>query len=115
MSTFSTKEMLSAAEKLEIDARKIREAIDIVEHTVRPDQSSFEGTRAEQLEAFIAKNGGHATRPQIIAKSGIPPGTVASLLGSKKKFSKDTRGFWHVKAKSQEVPAPKQQAEAATA
>ncbi len=109
----STKEMLAAAEKLEVDAKKIREAVDIVEHTVRFDPCPFEGTRAEQLAAFIEKNNGHATRQEIIAGSGIPAGTVASLLGSKKKFTKDQRGFWHVKTKSQEVPASKQQVEAA--
>ncbi len=101
----STKDMIRAAEHLEADAKKLREAADIIEHSVRFEPSAQNGTRAEQLASFIESRGGQATRTEIISESGIPAGTIASLLGSKKKFTKDARDFWHVKPKHQEVPA----------
>ncbi len=93
-----TTELVKTAEKLEQDAKKLREAAEILSHTTPVvEKQEYSGTRAEQLTAFLASCGGGATRPQIVDKSGIPAGTIASLLGSGKKFDKDKRGFWHPK------------------
>lgn len=107
----STKEMVKTAEKLELDAKKLREAADIMQHNIRFEPSTFDGTRAEQLAAFIEKHGGKATRTEIVEESGIPPGTVASLLGTGKKFEKDKSGFWHSKPHRQEVPSATESAQ----
>ena len=101
----STKDMIRTATRMEEDAKKLREAADILEHSVRFEPQETHGTRAEQLAQFIDKCGGKATRTEIVQQSGVPAGTIASLLGSKKKFVKDNRDFWHVRPKSQEVPA----------
>lgn len=101
----STKDMIRAATRMEEDARKLREAADILDHSVRFEPQETHGTRADQLVAFIEKRGGKATRTEIVRESGVPTGTVASLLGSKKKFVKDAKDFWHVKAPAQEVPS----------
>ncbi len=100
----STKDMIRAATRMEEDAKKLREAADILDHAVRFEPVETHGTRAEQLAAFIEQRGGKATRTEIVRDSGVPPGTIASLLGSTKKFVKDKSDFWHVKPKPQEVP-----------
>lgn len=91
------KELERAAKKFEEDAKKLREAAQILSRAGAPETADYNGTRADQLAKFIEKHGGAAERKLIIAESGIPAGTVASLLGSKKKFEKDRRGFWHPK------------------
>ncbi len=101
-----TKDMIRAAAKLEDDAKKLREAAAIMEHTPLVEATDQAGTKAEQLAAFIAAQGGGATRTQIVHGSGIKPGTIASLLGTKKKFQKDGRGYWHVKPKHSELQPP---------
>lgn len=93
----STNDMVKTAEKLEEDARKLREAADILEHNISFEPSVYNGTRAEQLEEFIAKRGGKVTRTEIVKHSGIPHGTIASLLGTGKRFVRDSNDNWHVK------------------
>ncbi len=99
------KELSNTAAKLESDAKKLREAAEIMNRQNKSDPVPYSGTRAEQLAKFLEGHGGGATRTEIVLESGIPPGTVASLLGSKKKFAKDSKGFWHPKKHVQEVPA----------
>lgn len=93
----NTKEMVKTAERLEEDAKKLREAADILEHNIRFEPSAYNGTRAEQLESFIREHGGAVTRTEIVKNSGIPHGTIASLLGSNKRFFKDAKDNWHIK------------------
>ena len=50
--------------------------------------------RSEQLKDFL-KSEGPQTRQQIIAKSGIPLGTLGMLL-QKEPFRKDEHGRWFV-------------------
>lgn len=104
----STKEILKTADKFEADARKLREAAEILAHSTSGEIKPYSGTRAEQLAAFIQEHGGAATRTEIVEESGIPPGTVASLLGTGKRFAKDHRGYWKPKPKpaQAEVMAP---------
>ncbi len=97
----SRKQLLATAIRLESDAKKLREAADILSHGSKIEPEPYNGTRAEQLAAFIAKhNGSGASRTEILAESGIPTGTVASLLGSGKRFHKDANGHWHVRKSS---------------
>ncbi len=93
-----TKKLLDQAAKLERDAEKLRAAVAVM-NSVHHEPIPFNGTRAEQLATFIAEKGGGATRTEIVRESGIPPGTVASLLGTKKKFEKDQNDIWHIKNK----------------
>ena len=98
----NSKELLKAAVKLESDAKKLRDAAAVIGPNLN-EPIPYSGTRAQQLEDFIAKKGGGASRLEILEESGIPAGTVASLLGSHKKFVKDKGGVWH--SKRQEVPS----------
>ncbi len=102
----NTKELTQAANKLEHDAVTLREAADILDHAGKEEAPPYQGTRAEQLAAFLASRGNRATRTEIITSSGIPPGTIASLLGTKKKFQKDNHGYWHPKPKAAEIRQP---------
>ncbi len=97
----TTKKLLDAAAALERDAEKLRGAAAVLNH-VHHEPIPYEGTRAEQLAKFIIERGGKASRPEIVRESGIPPGTVASLLGTKKKFEKDDNDLWHIKNKDLE-------------
>ncbi len=106
----SRKELLALAVRLESDARKLRDAAEVLGHGSKIEAEPYNGTRAEQLAAFIARhNGSGASRTEILQESGIPTGTVASLLGSGKRFKKDANGNWHVReqarvVKHQETP-----------
>lgn len=98
----NSKDLIQEAERMEQNARKLRDAADVLGSINRltsaaqsmPNNSR---TRAEHLAEFIAKHGGAATRQEIVRESGIKPGTIASLLGSKKRFRKDAHGKWHIK------------------
>lgn len=99
----NSKDLIVEAERMEQNARKLRDAADVLgniapattlSRNVVPNNSR---TRAEHLAEFIAKHGGAATRQEIVRESGIKPGTIASLLGSKKRFRKDAHGKWHIK------------------
>ncbi len=89
----------SQASHFEEAAKKLREAAAVL----RGGVSEYDGnghlkTRAETLAEFISRKGGSATRQEIIREAGIPAGTVASLLGTKKRFHKDEMNKWHVKS-----------------
>lgn len=92
-----SKELIREAEMLESQAKTLRAAASVISNHPHLNTASNTQTRAEQLKQFINDHGGAATRQEIIAGAGIPAGTVASLLGSKKKFRKDQRGFWNIK------------------
>ena len=109
MGTITTKDLINAAARREVEARKLREAAEILGYTNSTSQvvkhekqasraKPFNGTRAEQLKDYLhGKHGGGATRQEILAESGIPAGTVASLLGFSKKFIKDRHDHWHIR------------------
>ncbi len=92
----TAKVLLEAAAKLEEDAAKLKGAAAVLTYG-EPEPEPYDGTRAEQLADYIEKHGGAVPRLEIVKKSGIPPGTIASLLGHKKKFCQDDHGYWHVK------------------
>lgn len=88
---------------MEQNARKLRDAADVLGNTTpaatlsRNAVPNNSRTRAEYLADFICRNGGAASRQEIVRESGLKPGTIASLLGSKKRFRKDAHGKWHIK------------------
>lgn len=85
------------------EAEKLREAAQALNHKLvtEPEIVLPDGTRKEQLATIIQQLGGEATRSEINAiaeKSGIPLGTIASLLGSKhhRRLFHEKDGKWSV-------------------
>ncbi len=122
MSTITAKDLIGTAAKFEADAQKLREAAAILDYSngtghgpgkqQTPQAKPFDGTRAEQLKDYLKRRGGAATRQEILGESGIPAGTVASLLGFSKKFIKDRHERWHVRGTAylkQQADAVKEQ------
>jgi hypothetical protein len=52
-------------------------------------------SRLEQLKEFV-KETGPVTRKRIIAQSGLPVGTISSLLKEANGFKKTESGHWEV-------------------
>ncbi len=106
--------LIEEAQELDRDAQALAEAAKQLRVAAGilgcEDPKPFDGTRAEQLAQFIQRRGGSATRTEIVRDSGIPAGTVASLLGSKKKFEKDSTEKWHIKNRELAIQAQSAQA-----
>ncbi len=80
-------------------ASKMRETAEVVKRGIGVADANGESkTMADRLAEFLEKRGGAATRQEIVKRSGIKSGTIASLLGSKKRFHKDDLGKWHIGA-----------------
>lgn len=87
-------------------ARKLNEAADILEGMSLPNsepiQSSRNGnrkrgkkTRKQQLKEFLLEHG-PATWSDLLKQTGIPRGTLATLVGDKEIFDQN-EGKWIVK------------------
>lgn len=108
------KNLLSEAEALERQsrenadtARKLKEAALLLEaraangrtRVVEPQQ--FNGTRGEQLMAYL-KRVGAANRATIAKEAGIPNGSINGLLEKRKLFHK-VEGKWTVRPGADDV------------
>jgi len=93
------KRFQEAAQKL-IEVASILDGDNAVE-SMSPVRSSVDGrrpkngTRLEQLREFLRTNG-PIQRKDVLARSGLPIGTVAGLLQEKHGFKKDESGLWSV-------------------
>ena|SRR3990167_5405345 len=102
---------LATAQQLREQARRFQEAADKlievasildgndVDQSALPIHSRINGgrakngTRLEQLRELLMENG-PMKRKDILARAGMPVGTVAGLLQPKHGFKKDDSGLW---------------------
>lgn len=92
----TAKELYDRAALLEEQARLLRKAANVMERASHLHLVSDPGkTQAEKLTEFLETRHG-ATRREMREESGLPEGTIASLLGARKQFAVDKKTMrWH--------------------
>jgi hypothetical protein len=93
----TAKELYAQAAILEGHAKVLREAASFMERAIRISwgNGAAHRTQTERLMEFLNTRHG-ATRRQMREESGLPEGTIASLLGARKRFAVDKKTMlWH--------------------
>lgn len=100
--TVSSKGLRELAERYSEAAKKLLDAADILDGGPMGNgdgrgsqhESGGKKTRLDELRAFLKKNG-PSSRKEILAKTGVPSGTIGMLL-KPPMFKKDSEGKWDI-------------------
>ena|SRR5437868_2339352 len=97
-------ELRQLANRYKEAAKKLLEAADVLEGMESANGSINRprrtGTRYEQLVNFL-RNHGPSFRKEILARSGLPQGTLSAML-TRKNFDQDGEGRWKPKSETDE-------------